>query len=94
MPRPALPPALRSLIERTRRLRERTSSDARLARALQRDVERADLEVSGLSFYVHDGVISIYGGVADAKTREAVLDVVVDQDGVQRVIDHLRIGGE
>ena len=94
MPRPApsLPAALRPFVERVERLRARTSADARLARRLQSGVEASGLAVSGLAFYVHDGVVSVYGGVADGAAREAVMDVIVEPPGVQRVIDHLRVG--
>ena len=88
----APPPALRSFAERVERLRARTSSDARLARRLRGGAEASGLSVSGLAFYVHDGVVSVYGGVADGAVREAVLDVVCGQPGVQRVVDHLRVG--
>ena len=87
-----LPPALRSYVERAQRLRARTTADAGLARLLEGGVAEAGLAVRGLAFYVHDGVVSIYGGVADGEAREAVLDVVCEQPGVQRVVDHLRIG--
>ena len=87
-----LSPALRSLADRTRLLKSRTSDDARLAGRLREGVEASALRVAGLAFYVHDGVVSIYGGVANGADREAVIDVVVEQKGVQRVIDHLRIG--
>ena len=88
----ALSPALRSLVDRTRRLRGRTSSDARLAARLRDGVEGQGLRVRGLAFYVHDGVVSIYGVASHDDVRESVIDAVVEQPGVQRVIDHLRIG--
>ena len=89
---PRLPPALRSYVERAQQLRARTTADARLARVLRSEAEGAGLAVRGLAFYVHDGVVSIYGGVTSSEDREAVLDVVCEQPGVQRVIDHLRVG--
>ena len=92
MPRIDLHPALRSFVERAQRLRVRTTSDARLARLLQSAVESADLPVRGLAFYVHNGVVSVYGSVPGPEAREAVMDVLVEQPGVLRVVDHLRIG--
>ena len=88
----SLPPALRALVDRTRQLRTRTTADARLAKALRDRVEAADLAVSGVAFYVTDGVVSLYGGVPNGDVREAVIDVVVEEPAVQRVVDHLRIG--
>lgn len=97
-PRPAPGPVprflsgLRAAVARVRRRRAQTSADAGLARALHDRVEAAGLPASGLAFYVHDGVVSVYGGVADRAAREALIDVVVEARGVRRVVDHLRIG--
>ncbi len=88
----SLSPALRSLVDRTRRFRSLTSADARLSRQLRDRVQGSDLAVSGLAFYVDGGVVSIYGGVPNGDVREALIDVVVEQPEVQRVVDHLRIG--
>ena len=87
-----LPPALRSLVDRVRQLKTRTAADADLARRLRGGVEGAGVAVEGLAFYVHDGVVSVYGDVPTAASREAVLDAVVAQGGVLRVVDHLRVG--
>ena len=91
-PAPKLPPGLRSLVERARRSKARTAADADLARRLQDGVEAAGA-ADGLAFYVHDGVVSVYGDAATAAARDAILDAVVAQAGVRRVVDHLRVGG-
>ena len=49
--------------------------------------------MTGLSFYVHDGAISVYGTVGDAPAREAVIAVASGLPGVRRIVDHLQVGG-
>ena len=86
-----LPPALRSLVDRHQAQRAKTTADRSLARRLHDGVAKSGVPASGLSFYVHDGAISIYGTVPDALTRETVLAIVTRLPGVRRVVDHLRI---
>ncbi|MDT7857272.1 BON domain-containing protein [Rubrivirga sp. S365] len=90
---PRLFSGLRAAVARAQRRRTQTSADADLAHALHDGVEAAGLAARGLAFYVHDGVVSVYGDVADRAAREALIDVVVEAPGVQRVVDHLRIEG-
>ena len=87
-----LPPALRSLVDRHQAERAKTTSDMSLARRLRDGVRASDLGVRGLTVYVHDGAVSLYGSVRDAAAREAVLALVSHVPGVRRIVDHLRLG--
>ena len=87
-----LPSSLRSLIDRHHAKRGKTAADRSLARRLKDGVAQSGVAAGGLSFYVHDGAISIYGTVADAAAREVVIGVVTGLPGVRRVVDHLRLG--
>ena len=87
-----LPPALRGLVERHQANRARTTADRSLARRLRDGVRQSGVAVKGLAFYVHDGAISIYGAVADAGAREAVVTLAASQPGVRRIVDHLSVG--
>ena len=55
-------------------------------------VRASDLTVQGLTIYVHDGAVSLYGTVATAAVREQVLALVTHIPGVRRIVDHLRLG--
>lgn len=90
---PALPPVLRALVERHQERRAKTTADKSLARRLMAAVRAADVPVSGIALYVHDGAVSIYGTVADGAEREALLGVASAQPGVRRIVDHLHVGG-
>ncbi len=88
-----LPPALRVRVGRHQTLRARTASDRSLALRLRDGVRRSGAAVSGLAFYVHDGVVSVYGVAADAAARGVVVSLASGLPGVRRVVDHLQIGG-
>lgn len=90
MPALPLPPALRAAVEAHNDRRAKTSADRSLARRLQDGIAGAGLDAGGLALYVHDGAVSVYGTVADAAAREALLTAVTAQPGVRRVVDHLR----
>lgn len=87
-----LPPSLRALVERHQAARAKTTADKSLARRLRDGVKAAGLEVTGLTVYVHDGAVSLYGTVPTAHAREALLHVVTHLPGVRRIVDHLRVG--
>lgn len=86
-----LPPALRALVERHQSQRAKTTADRSLARRLRDGIRSAELPVSGLSFYVHDGALSLYGTVPDAAAREALLSLCTRLPGIRRIVDHLRV---
>ena len=86
-----LPPALRAVLERHQTHRARTTADRSLARRL-RDAVRQSGGPAGLAFYVHDGAVSVYGPVADAASRDAVIASVSALPGVRRIVDHLQVG--
>ena len=87
-----LPPALRALVERHQSQRARTTADRSLARRLRDGVRQSGAAVSGLVFYVHDGAVSVYGTVADAAARDAVVAIASQMPGVRRIVDHLAVG--
>lgn len=86
-----LPPALRELVDRHQTHRALTTADRSLARRLRDSVRQSGVAVVGLAFYVHDGAISIYGGVRDVPSREAIVTLAASQPGVRRIVDHLHI---
>ncbi|WP_420457558.1 BON domain-containing protein [Rubrivirga sp.] len=88
-----LPPALRALVDRHQAARAKTTTDQSLARRLHDGIGAAGADVRGLTVYVHDGAVSLYGTLASAAVREDVLAVVTRTPGVRRVVDHLRLGG-
>jgi hypothetical protein len=71
--------------------RARTAADRELARRLHAAVGASKLETGGLSFYVHDGAIAVYGQVRTDAVREAVLSLAAEQPGARLVVDHLRL---
>ena len=85
----ALAPPLRALVKSLQERRARTAADRELARRVRDAMDRAIADAGGLSFYVHEGTITVYGAVRDERMREAVLNVAAGQPGAQRIIDHL-----
>lgn len=79
------------MLEALQERRSRTSADRELARRLQFAVDNARLEVDGLSFYVHDGSVAVYGAVRTEALREQTLGLVAEQPGVRRIQDHLQL---
>lgn len=87
----ALPPRLQGLLQSLQERKARTHADRDLARRIQFAVDNAGLEeVGGLSVYVHDASVAVYGQIATEALRERVLGVVAEQPGVQRLQDHLQ----
>jgi len=87
-----LPPSLRALVDRHQSARAKTTADRSLARRLRDGIRASEVPVKGLSLYVHDGALSLYGTVPDARTREALLALCTHVPGVRRIVDHLRVG--
>lgn len=67
----------------------RTSSDRELAKRISGAVQHADLELGGLSVYVHDGSVAVYGKVTSDVKREALLSLIAEQPGAKSVVDHM-----
>ncbi len=86
-----LPPALRALVDRHQAARAKTTADQSVARRIRDGVRSGGLTVKGLTVYVHDGAVSLYGTLPSAATREAVLGLVSRVPGVRRIVDHLRV---
>ena len=86
-----LPPVLQTLVSRHQNRRAQTTADRSLARRLREAVRQSEVEVRGIAFYIHDGVISVYGSFTDPADREALLAVMTQQPGVRRIVDHLRV---
>lgn len=70
--------------------RARTAADRELARRIQFAVDNAQIEGGGLSFYVHEGSVAVYGAIRTEALRERVLGLVAEQPGVRRIQDHLQ----
>lgn len=86
-----LPPSLRALLDAVQVRRTRTTADRSLARRLHAAVAVEKLPPSGVSLYVHDGAVSLYGTVPDAVARERLVALAARQPGVRRIVDHLRL---
>ena len=86
-----LPPALRALVDRHQAARSKTTADQSLARRLRDGVRASGLEIKGLTVYVHDGAVSLYGTLPSGAVREEVLALVTRVPGVRRIVDHLRM---
>lgn len=86
-----LPPAVRALLDQAQERRSRTSSDRSLARRLQVATHGAGLAGSGVTVYVHDGAVSLYGTLPDRATRDAWVTTVAGTPGVRRIVDSLRL---
>ncbi|HLT48432.1 MAG TPA: hypothetical protein VK002_14455 [Rubricoccaceae bacterium] len=87
-----LPPRLRAILQTLQERRTRTAADRELARRIQFAVESARIEdVGGLSFYVHEGSVAVYGAIRTEALRERVLGLVAEQPGVRRIQDHLQL---
>lgn len=94
LPRPPaapLSPRLRAILDALQERRARTAADRELARRVAFAIENAKLEVDGLSFFVHDGSVAVYGAVRVETLRERVLGLVAEQPGVRRIQDHLQL---
>jgi hypothetical protein len=98
VPKPSVPdaapltPRLRALVQTLQEQRTHTAADRELARRIQFAVENARLaEGGGLSFYVHDGSVAVYGAIRTEALRERVLGLVAEQPGVRRIQDHLQL---
>jgi hypothetical protein len=83
----SLSPALRALVTTLQERRARTLADRELARRVRDAVERST-GGSGLSFYVHEGTVTVYGPALDRAARENVLRQAAAQPGARRIIDH------
>ncbi len=86
-----LPPAIRALVDRHQAARAQTTADQSLARRLHDGVKTSGVAVHGLTVYVHDGAVSLYGTVASGAVREDLLALVTRVPGVRRIVDHLRM---
>lgn len=87
----SLAPALNSFLNKLQERKSRTSADRELARRVRATLEGANLDVRGLSVYVHDGSIAVYGSIRSESTRESLLSLVADQPGARRITDHLQL---
>ena len=87
-----LPPALRAVLDAVEARRTKTVTDRSLARRLHAAMRTDGVPTTGVSFYVHDGAVSIYGTVADEPARAALITAAAKAPGVRRIVDHLRVG--
>jgi len=85
----ALAPPIRALVKSLQERRARTAADRELARRVRDAISRATSGAAGLSFYVHEGTVTVYGAVRDGAMREAILRVAAAQPGALRIIDQV-----
>ncbi|MDX1438983.1 MAG: BON domain-containing protein [Rubricoccaceae bacterium] len=87
----ALSPSLRNFLNRLQERKIRTSVDRELARRVRAAVEGTQIDVNGLSVYVHDGSIALYGSIKSESVRESLLSTIARQPGARRIADHLQL---
>lgn len=81
---------MRSFLNTLQERRVRTSADRELTRRIRAAVEESPLKIRGLSVYVHDGSVDVYGTIENDARREDVLSLVAEQPGAKRITDHLK----
>lgn len=85
-------PPLESLIGLLRERRARTQEDRILAERLQGAFEGARaIDAAGLSFYVFEGAVSVYGPVTSVEVRDRVLDLLARTPGIRQITDYLTV---
>ncbi|HEX8298569.1 MAG TPA: BON domain-containing protein, partial [Rubricoccaceae bacterium] len=70
-----------------------TAGDRALARRFQSALANDPSGATGLTLYVHNGAVSIYGTVPNEAVREAVVTLAAAQPGARRIVDHLTLTG-
>lgn len=92
-----IPIRLRSLARRLRgrpaRDHRLTLKDEQLARRLYRTFEHdlALADVQGIHFYVHSGVVTLYGVVRHDLDRDLLVSLISGLPGVEDVVEHLQV---
>lgn len=84
---------LRTFLNSLQERRVRTAADRELTRRIRAVVENSPLNIHGLSIYVHDGSVDVYGTIENDTRREDVLSLVAEQPGAKRITDHLELPG-
>lgn len=84
---------MRTFLNSLQERRVRTATDRALTSRIRAAVESSTLKIRGLSIYVHDGSVDVYGTVENATRREDVLSLVAEQPGAKRITDHLELSG-
>lgn len=84
---------LRTFLNSLQERRVRTAADRELTRRIRAVVEDSPLNIRGLSIYVHDGSVDVYGTIENDARREDVLSLVAEQPGAKRITDHLELPG-
>ena len=82
---------LRTFLNSLQERRVRTATDRALTRRIRAAVEDSPLNVRGLSIYIHDGSVDLYGTIESDTRREDVLSLVAEQPGAKRITDHLNL---
>ena len=88
-----LAPVLRTFLNSLQEHRVRTATDRALTRRIRAVVEDSLLNIRGLSIYVHDGSVDVYGTIESDTRREDMLSLVAEQPGAKRITDHLELPG-
>ena len=82
---------LRTFLNSLQDNRVRTTVDRELTRRIRAAVENSALKINGVSIYVHDGSVDVYGTIESETKREDVLSLVAEQPGAKRITDHLNL---
>ena len=82
---------LRTFLNSLQENRVRTTVDRELTRRIRAAVENSALKINGVSIYVHDGSVDVYGTIERETKREDVLSLVAEQPGAKRITDHLNL---
>ncbi len=70
----------------------RTQADRMISERLQTSIEQLDLpDVTSISVYVKDGLVTIQGLVTSKKEVEFIADMAKRVEGVRHVLTHLKV---
>lgn len=95
MPVPPLshiPSRIPALLASIRERRARTAADRHLTERLREAFEVGnDSSIQGLSFYVCDGAVSVYGSVQSSAERDVVVGTLARIPDVRRITEYLTL---
>lgn len=87
-----IPQKASALLLRIRERRTRTSSDLRLTKEIETQFETDQNNAAqGLSFYVCDGSVSVYGVVNSSTERDLVIQALSGIQGIRRITEHITL---
>jgi CBS domain-containing protein len=80
---------LQAVASLARHVPDPTADDNHIRDRIIRVIEKADWRPIGLNVVVRDGIVHLNGFITDERTREAVIVVAENVEGVRKVHDHL-----